>query len=490
MKDRIMSKYKDKSVLDSAHIQKKRSTMIRTVFILATMLTISISVKGQPEAIWQLLQDGSIVRWAYSGGDEFNGTSLDLNKWYTCVDGWNREHGPGEELQYYLDDNIVLDNGILKLIAKEEPGYYNVWRFDGGAHIEQKYFKYTSGWIQTKQKFKYGLFEIRVKLPEGKGLWPAFWLFGGNPDEEFDIFEYKGETPNRIHYDMHCPNGCQNFGDWITVNGNFSDGFNVIMGEWGPNATFWYLNGREFTIWFGNLYYQASVIANLAIATNFGPFSPGPDNSTMFPSIFEIDYIRIWTRIDCEQNITIENYSQTNTDPTVITGNQITMGGNNGDANLQNGQHLKMIATDRINLRPGFEAESGSNFSAKIINCPSINNNYKSIEEQDSGLCVISECVPDSLHQMQTKSTFENSPSLYTKIYPNPTDGEIDIEFVGKIERNVKITLTNSTGMVVFIQDNIIDNKISIDISNLAKGVYILTGYFGDSTISEKIILK
>lgn len=52
------------------------------------------------------------------------------------------------------------------------------------------------------------------------------------------------------------------------------------------------------------------------------------------------------------------------------------------------------------------------------------------------------------------------------------------------------VSLTNSTGIIVFVQDNILENKISIDISNLAKGVYILTGYFGDSTVSEKIILK
>lgn len=465
-------------------------TMRRIIVLIITILTIANNVKGQPQAIWQLLTDGSIARWAYSGGDEFNGTSLDLNKWYTCEDGWNREHG--NELQYYLDDNVVLDNGILKLIAKEEPGYYNVWRFNGGAHIEQKYFNYTSGWIQSKQKFKYGLFEIRIKLPEGKGLWPAFWLYGANPNEEFDIFEYKGETPNKIHIDMHCPSGCQNFGGWITTNGNFSNGFNVIMGEWGPNATFWYLNGQEFAGWFGNLYYQSSVRANLAVSNNDCDdwWCIGPDNTTPFPSIFEIDYIRIWTRLDCEQNITIENYSQTNTDPTVITGNQITMGGNNGNAHIQSGQYLNLIATDVIKLKQGFVAESGSKFSAKIIDCPSISKNDEFIEEKDSVLHVVSKLDSDSLQQVQTKSTVENPTHYITKIYPNPTDGKIDIEFVGKTERKIKIALTNSTGIIVFVQDNILENKISIDISNLAKGVYILTGYFGDSTVSEKIILK
>lgn len=299
----------------------KRNRKVKVLIVLTTLLLNINNAISQPEAMWQLLQNGDIIRWVYSFGDEFNGTELDESKWYTCEDGWNREHG--NELQYYLDENIILENGILKLIAKREPGNYPVWRFDGNGNgsIVQKYFEYTSGWIQSKMNFKYGLFEIRFKMPVGKGLWPAFWLYGGNPNEEFDIFEYKGETPNKIHYDMHCPgSACTNFGGWVTATGNFSDGFNVMMGEWGQNFSFWYLNGSEFAIWLGNLNYQENIRANLAIACDGCPFGPGPDNTTLFPATFEIDYIRVWTRLNCEQTINICNYNQTNTDPTVITG--------------------------------------------------------------------------------------------------------------------------------------------------------------------------
>src|SRR5690554_5807772 len=205
-------------------------TMKITIITLITLLTIMSSVKGQPETMWQLLQDGSIIRWAYSGGDEFNGTQLDYSRW---DDGypWGRSLIENQELQYYKpgSDNITLDNGILRLTTKYEPGYYIVepWRnstdilSDGKPN--NRYFSYTSGMIFSKQKFKYGLFEIQFKPPVGSGLWPAYWLYGGNPNEEFDIFEYKGETPNKIHIDMHCPgNDCNNFGGWVTATGNFS----------------------------------------------------------------------------------------------------------------------------------------------------------------------------------------------------------------------------------------------------------------------------
>ena len=36
--------------------------------------------------------------------------------------------------------------------------------------------KYTSGRIESNKAFKYGIFEMRAKLPKGRGIWPAFWL--------------------------------------------------------------------------------------------------------------------------------------------------------------------------------------------------------------------------------------------------------------------------------------------------------------------------
>ena len=75
-------------------------------------------------------------------------------------------------------------------------------------------------------------------------------------------------------------------------------------------------------------------------------------------------------------------------------------------------------------------------------------------------------------------------------IYPNPTNGKITIEFVGKIDRNIKIELINSNGQTVFSKDNIIEKKLDINISHLPKGIYYLVGTFNEKAISEKIILK
>ena len=100
------------------------------------------------------------------------------------------------ELQYYTDkpDNISVQNGLLKITAKRED-------FNGKL--------YTSARINTQDKFEftYGRVEMRAKLPNWEGMWPAFWLLGANIDVigwpncgELDILEHgdyvKASTSN------------------------------------------------------------------------------------------------------------------------------------------------------------------------------------------------------------------------------------------------------------------------------------------------------
>lgn len=473
---------------------------MKKVILFILLSAISFVVKCQPESIWQLLTDGTIIRWAYSGGDEFNEDYLDINK-------WNIEVGSrycNKELQYFTNGNNMqfgynsnINSGTLKLIAKPEYVYERAvsWLPDNeilmcGSEnygVNKRSFNYTSAEIHYKQKFKYGLFEIRFKLPAGRGLWPAFWLYGGNPNEEFDIFEYKGETPNKIHIDMHCPSSdCNSFGGWLTASGNFSDSFNTMMGEWGPNACFWYLNGTEFAIWLGNLNYQGELIANLSIANDNGPFSPGPNSTTPFPAIYEIDYIRIWTRLNCEQIITISNYSQTLTDPTVQTGKDINI----SNLDLNSNQFLSFIATNQVLISPNTHIKG--NLHAKIVNCPGPSKNSEEELNSSKGeLEIISKLGNnEKISDPTVYSDINNPPVLYTKIYPNPTLGQINIEFEGNVDGNIKIELINSSGQKVFEMNNINQDKINIDISHLSAGIYYLSGTFGKNTVSNKIILE
>ncbi|HEX9514180.1 MAG TPA: glycoside hydrolase family 16 protein [Puia sp.] len=119
--------------------------------------------------------------------DDFSGPSLDRSKWNAEVTGMHVNH----ELQAYVDSNatIYLENNALVLHPRYAKGYVTK---DG------QHFDFISGRINTKNKFdfKYGTAEARIRMTDGTGLWPAWWLLGNSEwpaTGEIDIMEYVGE---------------------------------------------------------------------------------------------------------------------------------------------------------------------------------------------------------------------------------------------------------------------------------------------------------
>jgi len=107
--------------------------------------------------------------------DEFNGTSLNAKSWNIEVTGQVYNN----ELEAYSASNVFVANGSLNLVARKQ------------TYLSKKY---TSGRINTNgfHSFTYGRFEASMKLPKGKGFWPAFWLYPVNdslPYREIDIMD-------------------------------------------------------------------------------------------------------------------------------------------------------------------------------------------------------------------------------------------------------------------------------------------------------------
>ncbi len=224
---------------------------------------------------------GYKLSWA----DEFDGTKLDTVKWQTSYAPKVHPLGCNGELQFYAPENVALRDGKLVLRAERQ---------------SREGMAYTSGMVASHDKFsqRYGWFETRVKLPRGKGLWPAFWLLPQSRQwpPEIDIMEHKGSLLNHVWLTVHRPQP----GTWRpNSNGtewkagpDFTADFHTFAVDWRADCVVWYVDGIERHQFrgeadFGPMY----IILNLAVG---GEWDGAPNAETLFPSAMEIDYVRVY----------------------------------------------------------------------------------------------------------------------------------------------------------------------------------------------------
>lgn len=218
--------------------------------------------------------------------DEFNGAGLDTSKWSTqyprpgsmCCS--NPNNG---EAQWYLNRNVVEQNGELHLVAKRES-------YNG--------FAYTSGLIQSKQSFNftYGYAEARMWVPKGSGFWPAFWTWPQNElwPPEIDAMEFYGDNVHRVYMTYH---GSQGSNASIATDTDWTTGWHTFGIDWQPSSIRWYIDGNLVkTLTRSDVSTTPMyLIANLAIAN--GSRAPAPNSSTTFPSPLRIDWVRVWKAV-------------------------------------------------------------------------------------------------------------------------------------------------------------------------------------------------
>jgi hypothetical protein len=160
--------------------------------------------------------------------------------------------------------------------------------------------EYLSGMICTDQSFtqRYGYFEIRARLPNGRGLWPAFWLVAKTHREhlELDAMEAVGWDSAHVYQSTHW-NLTRGPGIHVRVG---SDGFDYADSvhsygvEWTPEDIVFYIDRRESARADGKLMRDSPpmyMIANLAVG---GDWAGTPDGDTKFPAVMRIDHIRAY----------------------------------------------------------------------------------------------------------------------------------------------------------------------------------------------------
>jgi hypothetical protein len=164
-------------------------------------------------------------------------------------------------------------------------------------------YRYTSGCISSELTHwqTYGYFEMRARLPRGKGYWPAFWLLPKRNawPPEIDILEASGTRPYGVRSGvLEKPRTASTpAAAWVDQFVDVSDGFHRYALDWTPENIIFYVDGvKTFEYGAHNIHEDMYMLINLALGSHDPNWIPDPDDTTPFPGFMEVDYVHAYRR--------------------------------------------------------------------------------------------------------------------------------------------------------------------------------------------------
>ena len=272
---------------------QKRSDVV-TVMSGAARKTITVTQAAADEAVYDAPEGYNLV-WH----DEFNdGTELNKSDWTHEVQGsgW-----VNHELQNYVNQKSPNGRNVTEIMDGKL--LINCFKENGKIYSGRVYAKVREGW-------KYGYIEASIKLPKGKGTWPAFWMMPVNfrswpADGEIDIMEEVGYHPDYVSSSLHANAHVHSNGTQVTHEMKCAG----AEGEFHTYAILWtaknittYVDGKVQLSYdnrglgrddwpYDDPFY---VIFNLAWGGDWGG-SQGVDE-TALPVTMEVDYVRVFQK--------------------------------------------------------------------------------------------------------------------------------------------------------------------------------------------------
>jgi len=306
----------------------------------------------------------------------------------------------------FLIQNVYVSNG--NLVLKVDYNSSNIacsssWATCGGCQCGScdinKYHPFTSGWVETDPilNTQYGYIEAKIKLPYGKGLWPAFWTFVGDGlsnwhnSAEIDIFEmlgdmdwyfkkcilltlgdticslneevdYKKLQTTNIHRD-YCPPHCPQpdyFAMSILPSASDYTHWHKYAVEWSPSKIIWYVDDYPVRIFPNHgIIDPVRIIFDIAIQRDSLKNPINSVYSTSFPQYMYVDYVKVYSlRKNCNDYIYTTQYDFSTYDN--IEKNFIKIGSGGGQNSIPTGNTIYMRASDFIELEGDFTMPLGS----------------------------------------------------------------------------------------------------------------------------------
>lgn len=249
----------------------------------------------------------SDVEWVLRFEDNFDGDALDRKVWHAWR-GVSRDFELNGTRQWYTPENAVVSDGTLKMMIKEEL-HTGDFVIDWDTREKKTAtFKYSAADLYTNTSYHYGKYEARCKIPKGKGLVPAFWLFGSDNHQhnEIDVFEFWNEQTwfkkyskrkeSRVHHMTAHYHGMMSAKRYRGVD--FSKDFHVFTVIWEKDKIEWLVDGVLKRRYKRSNKNQVFPDFPMEIRLNVGvrPGYDAPDSTVHFPQALEVDYVRHWVK--------------------------------------------------------------------------------------------------------------------------------------------------------------------------------------------------
>ncbi|WP_202842625.1 glycoside hydrolase family 16 protein [Luteimonas saliphila] len=277
---------------------------LHSLVLLACLASAACAATGLPRAASES-RPAAVAAGALVWSDEFD--TADAADWTFETGG----HGWGNnELQYYtagqnafIQYDAMAGSNVLVIEARRgAPAGASCWY---GACQYSSTRMITRG----KREFRHGRVEARIRLPQTQGIWPAFWMLGGNLGDvgwpqsgEIDIMEHVGFEPHLTHGALHGPgySGNTPFSGTHDLGERADAGYHVYAMEWDSQGVRWFVDGQPF---YGVTRAQVEargpwvfdqpffVLLNVAVGGNW----PGsPDTTSVFPQRMYVDWVRVY----------------------------------------------------------------------------------------------------------------------------------------------------------------------------------------------------
>mgnify|MGYP001290719444 CR=1 FL=1 len=320
--------------------------------------------------------------------DEFSGASLNASKWYkldTSFQWGVEEYSSDYAIVGVKAGEPLTKDGYLTLLTKKVGSVY----YTGGIKSN----------VTNATAHGYGYFEIKARIPKGKGFWTAFWLNASNGSlsnppywfDEIDILEPSGCTSLNANvnvtgwwdeYKSSASDQKKKYGETVQTNlPDLSISDHKFAVEWLPNRIIFYFDDQPFASFYNrqtvpshpmHIYINQEIgpIDNAFLDSQYANLFPDPvclpDASTdiSLPQCFSIDYFRYYQlKMDCNTVVNQSNVDFTTFNYAVKK--SITI----GNSTIPQNSNVTLRATDFIQLNGGFTLPLGSELNIVPTPC-------------------------------------------------------------------------------------------------------------------------